>query len=370
MRFAALLAVSFAVAASASKRLIAFNESYSEWMTEEQVMELIKPGQMSNFADITDHAQSLPVDNLMQSMEDSYSAIPAVPVQQEFVKTVFRDALCRNNDCAALSWATVTHLSSSLYPNRYYTQPSGRAAVEWLRDQYKTIAGQRLGRDITIELFEHQWLQPSLIVRMIGKNPALVNQIVVIGGHIDSIAGGATSPAPGADDDASGSSTVYAAFSALVASNFSPDRTVEFHVYAAEEVGLRGSADVAAAYRRENRNVVSMVQFDMVCYSVNKRVGITRDFTDRPLSNFVIQLIQEYTTMGFADSTCGYACSDHGSWNRNNYVAAFPFEAPFGQHNPNIHTTRDTLANCDRAYMGEFAKLAVSYVVELGLSSR
>jgi Zn-dependent M28 family amino/carboxypeptidase len=38
-------------------------------------------------------------------------------------------------------------------------------------------------------------------------------RIVVLGGHIDSIAsGGATGRAPGADDDASGSSTVLEVF--------------------------------------------------------------------------------------------------------------------------------------------------------------
>lgn len=350
------------------KRLIAFNESFATWMTPEEVQALIQPGRLNNFADITDHPVSIPVDNLLKEIEITANAIPTRPIQQAEVGRIIRDFLCAPGaDCAALSWATVVSLSA--YRTRWHTQPTGREAVEWLRDQYRTAAGARLGRDISVELFAHTWVQPSLIVRMTGRNPQLASQIVIIGGHIDSTAGAATAVAPGADDDASGSATVFSAFTSLVRSGFVPDRTVEFHAYAAEEAGLLGSAAVAALYRRENRNVVTMTQFDMVCYSPRRTVGITSDFTNPQLSSFITQLITSYTNMQHAPSRCGYACSDHGSWNRNNYAAAFPFETPFGQQNPNIHTARDTLANCDRQYMGEFVKLAVSYVVEMGLAS-
>jgi leucyl aminopeptidase len=34
--------------------------------------------------------------------------------------------------------------------------------------------------------------------------------------------------------------------------------------FSAEEVGLRGSQDIAESYAKEERNVYSMMQFDMV----------------------------------------------------------------------------------------------------------
>ena len=42
--------------------------------------------------------------------------------------------------------------------------------------------------------------------------------------------------APGADDDASGSATILEVFRTMMKNRFEPDRTVEFHAYAAEEV--------------------------------------------------------------------------------------------------------------------------------------
>lgn len=44
--------------------------------------------------------------------------------------------------------------------------------------------------------------------------------------------------------------------------------------------------------------------------------GIVTDFTSAELNAFVRQLVPLYTTLSWADYRCGYACSDHASWNR------------------------------------------------------
>ena len=104
----------------------------------------------------------------------------------------------------------------------------------WVLDQYKAASGART--DVSFQLFEHaSWLQPSLIVTIQGGKSSA--ETVIIGAHVDSIAGGSGSRAPGADDNGSGTSAVLQVFRALIKNNFVPDRTVEFHHYAAEEVG-------------------------------------------------------------------------------------------------------------------------------------
>ena len=69
------------------------------------------------------------------------------------------------------------------------------------------------------------------------------SEVVVLGGHQDSIAGSncTTSRSPGADDDASGIATLSEVIRAAMALGYQPERTVKFMAYAAEEVGLRGS---------------------------------------------------------------------------------------------------------------------------------
>jgi bacterial leucyl aminopeptidase len=67
----------------------------------------------------------------------------------------------------------------------------------------------------------------------------------------------------------------------------------------------------------------------------------------------------------YGTSLCNYGCSDHASWNNEGYMAAFPFEANFGQHNPNIHTPNDTFSISGTAeHATKFAKLCAEFLIE------
>jgi len=149
--------------------------------------------------------------------------------------------------------------------------------------------------------------------------------------------------------------------------NFVSDYTLEFMTYAAEEVGLRGSQAIAQAYQGAGTDVYAALQLDMTFFrGTSGNMGVIVDFTDGPLTVFLRQLIQEYCDIGFTNSNCGYACSDHASWTRAGYPAAFPFETPFGQHNSRIHTSQDLLQFLDPAHGAEFVKLGIAFMVELG----
>ena len=46
-------------------------------------------------------------------------------------------------------------------------------------------------------------------------------------------------------------------------------RTVEFHLYAGEEMGLKGSTEIAEQYKLNNKNVVAVLNVDMSGYTEN-----------------------------------------------------------------------------------------------------
>lgn len=69
--------------------------------------------------------------------------------------------------------------------------------------------------------------------------------------------------APGADDDGTGTVNLIEAFRVLVASGFAPSTPVEFHWYAAEEVGLLGSQAIATSYKSAGKSVKAFMQLDM-----------------------------------------------------------------------------------------------------------
>jgi bacterial leucyl aminopeptidase len=257
----------------------------------------------------------------------------------------------------------ITDLSA--FQNRYYTSTFGTQSSDLIFNTWSNIASSR--SDITVERFTHTWAQKSIILTIPGSS--LASEVVIMGGHQDSIAsGGATSIAPGADDDASGIATITEALRAMVAKNYRPARTIKMIAYAAEEVGLRGSAAIAADFQARSVNVVGVVQFDMTNYKGStKDIWLMQDFTNAAQNTFVTNLIDTYVGATWGVDSCGYACSDHASWSRLGYPASMPFESSINQYNPNIHTSRDTLSvsgnNADHAL--KFARLAIAYAGEL-----
>ncbi|KAH0587351.1 hypothetical protein H2248_006151 [Termitomyces sp. 'cryptogamus'] len=179
-------------------------------------------------------------------------------------------------------------------------------------------------------------------------------------------------PAPGADDDGSGSVTILEAYRALIAANFRPKRAVEFHWYSAEEAGLLGSQAVAQDYEKRSVNVLAMSQFDMTAWvkrGAPEEVGIITDFVDPHVTQFNKELVDKYLDIPYVETKCGYACSDHASWSKAGYRSSFTIESAFENSNKNIHSINDRIDISDEfsfSHMLEFSKLAVAFVVELG----
>ncbi|KWC80794.1 aminopeptidase [Burkholderia cepacia] len=261
---------------------------------------------------------------------------------------------------------TITSLSG--FTNRYYTTSHGVAASDWLALQWKQLAGSRA--DITVEQFAHTGFpQKSVILTIRGSDPAAGT--VVLGGHLDSTVGRTTenTRSPGADDDASGIASLTEALRVLLANNYRPKRTIKFVGYAAEEAGLLGSKAIAKQFRAQNANVVGVLQLDMTNYKGDpKDIYLITDYTNASQNTYLTNLAKTYLPeLAIGTSQCGYACSDHASWNAQGYPASFPFEADQND-SPYIHTVNDTLENSDRQanHALKFGKLALAYAVDLG----
>jgi len=142
--------------------------------------------------------------------------------------------------------------------------------------------------------------------------------------------------------------------------------------YAAEEVGLVGSSEIASDYKTNNVNVIAVGQFDMTNYNGSANdVYFIDDNTDASLNTFFKQLMDHYNTSGdhqltYSTALCNYGCSDHASWNSQGYKASFPFEANFTQYNPNIHTRNDSFSISGTAeHAAKFAKLCTEFLIEI-----
>jgi len=179
-------------------------------------------------------------------------------------------------------------------------------------------------------------------------------------------------PAPGADDDGSGSTTILESYRALLAANYRPVRNVEFQWYSAEEGGLLGSQAIAKDYEARNVNVIAMSQFDMTAWvksGTREEVGIITDYVDEDLTEFNKKLVDMYLDIPWVPTRCVYACSDHASFSKAGYPSSFTIESAFENSNKHIHSADDRIdvsPEFSFEHMLEFSKLAVAYIVELG----
>lgn len=251
------------------------------------------------------------------------------------------------------------------YRNRYYKSATGIASSKWLQELWGKFSEGR--PDIKVEAFKHaSYPQESVILTITGAVEP--HKVVVLGGHLDSIAGSGDNPAPGADDNASGIAVQHAVIEAIVNSGYRPSKTLKFMGYAAEEVGLRGSADVAAAFKRDAVTVEGMLNLDMVNYKGSTAdIYFVSDNASAAQNAFLQKLVDTYTSYTWGVIKCGYACSDHASWTKNGFPASMPFESKFNEYNPYVHKATDTLSvTGGRAeHALKFAKLAAAYAVEL-----
>ncbi|RDX45615.1 peptidase [Lentinus brumalis] len=251
--------------------------------------------------------------------------------------------------------------------------PTYRLILAQITSLTEEYAPEALRKSISIQEFPHTWIQSSIIVRINGTSID-DDGAVIVGAHQDRRVKSPFLPAPGADDDGSGSMSILEAYRALIAAGWQPERAVEFHWYAAEEGGLLGSQAVARSYEIRDVNVVGMQQFDMTAWvkrGTEEHVGIVADdFVDPDLTQFNRDLVDLYLDIPWVDTECGFACSDHASWHKAGYPSTDSIESTFPESNHQyVHTVDDRYDVSDEfsfEHMREFSKLAVAFAVELG----
>lgn len=172
-------------------------------------------------------------------------------------------------DRGLVSFGTRHTLSDQDDPNRGIG-----AARDWLKGEFDAIAATAGGR-MSVEL--QSYVQepasripvPTKITNVVatlrGTDPQAADRVYVVGAHYDSRVSDvldAESDAPGANDDASGTSAVLE-----LARVFAPhptDSTIVFVAYAGEEQGLYGSNHVAQLAQDAGWNIQGVLNMDII----------------------------------------------------------------------------------------------------------
>ena len=148
-------------------------------------------------------------------------------------------------------------------------------ARRWIKSEFERYAQASKGR-MTVEFFEtivppsQRVPSPTKIVDVVatlkpGDPGPSADRIIVVGGHYDSRPTNvldATSDAPGANDDGSGTAVVLEM--ARVMSKYAFDATIVFIAYAGEEQGLFGSAAWAEMAKKTKLKIEAVFNNDIV----------------------------------------------------------------------------------------------------------
>ncbi|WP_413558931.1 M28 family peptidase [Bdellovibrio sp. HCB209] len=333
-----------------------------------------KVGKCGGFEDLTTEKNfaALDFNSMLSSLaeikakNDLYDRAPFAAVKLEKSEKI-ESAVNEVSEQNLREW--VTWLSS--YPNRFNRSKTPNVHVDDMKRRLQTLlASSTLPYEIS--LIDHNSTpQKSVRVRITGSTRP--NEIVVLGGHLDSInqGWGGGQQAPGADDNASGSANLLEILR-IISQKAQPERSVEFFWYAGEESGLLGSAEIAKTYKAEKRDVVAVLQLDMTSYPGAGEfvIGNMTDFTSKWLHEYLRAVNETYLHARIVDDQCGYGCSDHASWFRQGYATLMPFEATMRADNPHIHTAKDVINDkTNFAHSAMYSKLGVVFAMDLANST-
>jgi hypothetical protein len=195
------------------------------------------------------------------------------------------------------------------------------------------------------------------------------NKVIVIGGHLDS-QNNFEDPdhAPGADDNASGTSAVIEMARVLRSINYQPAVTLKFVSFAAEEAGLRGSRHFAQEARSAGIDIKVMMNYDMIGY--RQRWQSDRDFNivwytgSEAFSNLHAAMAKTYTTLTPFFTTSYRPNSDSYSFIEQSYHSVFCIERDFI---PTYHTPNDIIDSLDISYACDIIKSGLAMLLTLDM---
>jgi Zn-dependent M28 family amino/carboxypeptidase len=213
-----------------------------------------------------------------------------------------------------------------------------------LKPQSFELSGARAS--VSTDVVRTRKTVSNVVAKLDGSDPVLKNEWVVIGAHYDHLGlGDRSSLAPsqvgqihhGADDNASGTSGVLE-IARLAAKNKDQwKRSVLFITFAGEELGLLGSSNFVNHPAMPLKDVMGMINMDMIGRINNDRLFVGGVGTSPNFKPWLEDLNKTVRLqLDYSDS--GYGASDHMSFNAKKIPVLFFFS---GLHT-DYHKPSDT----------------------------
>jgi hypothetical protein len=219
----------------------------------------------------------------------------------------------------------------------------------------KTVLWQKTAYD-SWEETQKVFKCSNIVAELTGsKKP---NEIIILIAHLDSInEDDPSEPAPGADDNASGSAALLTI--AKYMSNYKFDRTIRFVFSTGEEQGLLGSQRYVQSLSSKEK-IVAVMNLDMIAYNTqsplpvhrvktrNKKVDPKGYKADMPIANMFKSVVSAYKLNTYIQTVFthdGEPDGDQDSFWTKGYPAIWVIEDDYNDYNEdNMHTGNDKLS--------------------------
>eukprot|EP00754_Rhynchopus_humris_P051456 Rhum_TRINITY_DN9558_c0_g3::Rhum_TRINITY_DN9558_c0_g3_i1::g.33988::m.33988 len=244
-----------------------------------------------------------------------------------------------------------------------YTGSNLDEATQLIADNY---AG--LGMTVTRKSFRDD--MSALVVAEV-KGHGKDKKVVVIGAHADSRSTDSKSPtqrAPGADDNGTGTTALWAVANALSKTKLKFYHDLRLVSFTGEEQGLLGSRALAKEYAEAGVEVQAMINGDMLGYR-EPGEPITLAFVDRnadpEITSVARDIVKTYLPNLRQGSTTA-CCSDQQSFYEQGYPALGLFEHPgTAVEYPQYHKSNDLPEFVDFDQLEQEAKAFVALAFAL-----
>lgn len=277
------------------------------------------------------------------------------PTAARATAVVWVQSLVNNVSCASFE-ANLTHLVS--FPTRHSTSSHYADAVAWARKQLKAMNYKTRVSSITV----NGSISKNIIADKWGSGVGTRN-VVFVTAHLDSInlQGGPAAPAPGADDNGSGSAGLLEMARAFRDHRSTHD--LRFILFGGEEQGLFGSKRyVASLSVSERARIRCVVNMDMIGSLNSPSRSVLLE--GAPLSQSIINGLSEaaatYTHLTVETSLNPFA-SDHVPFINAGIPAVLTIEGA-DNANSNIHSGNDTIDRIDYNLALEILRMNVAFV--------
>lgn len=241
----------------------------------------------------------------------------------------------------------VTSISSRAY-NNY-----GNLFAE----EYLQIRLKQYGLKTTLQTFDGGG--GNIIAVQQGTTKA--DQQIIICAHFDDKP--SQGPAPGADDNGSGTAAVLEA--ARILSQYQTEYTIVYALWDNEEIGLLGSYYYAQQASLKKDSIVAVINMDMIGWDSNNdnlaEIHTKGISNSNLIASNMIKINSDYGIgLQFAVINPGSTSSDHSSFWKFNYSAVLLIEGYYsGDFNLWYHKSYDNISYINKTYYEKCTKVSI-----------